>query len=110
MDMCSALVTIGHDGDKRTTVAKTGRTLISYPEVEILLTAHGERSISDLKVVKTIDADHDEEVRRLKMIYKNSMFQKVYPGARVRLPMTAPDDVPRSYENPAKKKADSEAA
>ena len=110
MDMCSAMVAL--HGDKRTIVARGKNNPLSYPEIELIITAHGDRSVTDVKVIQTVDADHDAEIQRLKYKYKNQAFQNCYPGARPRLPMTAPDDIPRAYEVPEKKpaKADSETA
>ena len=92
MDICTCMITLS--GDKRTVVYRGPTNPMTYPEINYMMFAHGERSVSDIKVIKQVETTNQEELQKLRLKYGDP-FNEAFPGSRPKLPFEAPDDVPR---------------
>jgi hypothetical protein len=75
-------------GDDSTIVYRDRSRPIVFPELPILQFLHGEEAITDVYVVGAWDAPNDEVLQRLQSIYAPETIEKVFPGARPRLPLS----------------------
>jgi hypothetical protein len=75
-------------GDDSTVVYRDRSRPIVFPELPILQFLHGEEAITDVHVVGVWDAPNDEVLQRLQSIYAPEVIEKVFPGARPRLPLS----------------------
>jgi hypothetical protein len=92
MDICTCAITLSGDG--RTVVVRGPTNPMTYPEVNLMMFTHGDRYVSDIKVIKTVDTDNATELQNLRIKYGKAM-KEAFPGQRPRLPLEAPDDIPR---------------
>lgn len=114
LDICTALVQL----NEYTVISRSETKPLNYAEVELLRFTLGERAIMDLKVIETVETTNQDVLDRLRERYGKDTVAEAFPGTRPRLPMEAPDDVPRVGAEPleapkhaaSKKKAVKDAA
>ncbi len=92
MDICTCKITLGGDG--RQVVFRGPTNPITYPEVNLRMYMHGDRYVEDIKVIKTVETTNQAELENLRVKYGDSA-RAAFPGQRPRLPLEAPDDIPR---------------
>lgn len=92
MDLCTCEIMLS--GDKRTIIARGPTRPMSWPEINLMMYVHGERNVTNLKVVGEVETDNSTELETLKLKY-GSQAEAAFPGSRPKLPMEAPDDIPR---------------
>src|SRR5262245_19661040 len=78
------MVDLGNDHS--TVVARDRFRPIVFPELPILQFLHGEDAVTDIAVVGQWETTNDEVLARINQIYDPEIVQKVFPGARPRLP------------------------
>jgi len=81
-------------GDNRTIIVRGPTRPMSWPEVNLMMHMHGERYVTDLKVVGEVETDNSQELENLRVTY-GKIAHEAFPGSRPKLPMEAPDDIPR---------------
>ena len=55
---------------------------LSWPEVQIMMTLHGEENVFDIKPITIVDTDTISEKRRLAAKYRhNQVVEQVFPVA-----------------------------
>ena len=94
MDICTCKITLS--GDKRQVVYRGPTKPMTYPEVNLMMFLHGDRFVEDVKVIKTVDTTNQAELEALRVKY-GAQAREAFPGSRPRLPLEAPDDIPRDY-------------
>ncbi len=77
-------VALGGDTDN-IVVRHRGRPIL-FPELMMLQFLHGEDAVTDVHVVGVCEMSQDEALTRLRTIYQAEVVEKVFPGARPRLP------------------------
>ena len=92
MDICSCMITL--KGDKRTVVYRGPTNPLTYPEVNLMMFMHGERFVTEIKVIKEVETTNTEELQNLRSKY-GEVVTEAFPGGRPSLPLTAPHDIPR---------------
>lgn len=90
--------------DDYTVVYRGETNPLNWVEIEYLWFVHGERALSDIVVVDTIEAENMEVLENLRLKYGAKDVSKAFPGQRPRLPMKAPDEFRKGYK-PKKKRA-----
>ena len=109
-ELCSCTVAIG--GDVRAVVPKPK---VSVPEILLLQSINGGDAVTNIKVVGTLDHDHEEERDRLGRMYKDEKVVALFNNygdlpttvSEARISDNLLDPVWRSEKDkqPAKKKA-----
>lgn len=92
MDICTCMITLA--GDSRTKVFRGPNNPMTYPEVNLMMFMHGDRYVTDIKVIRETEMDNATELDRLRVKY-GSVAYEAFPGQRPKLPFEAPDDIPR---------------
>jgi hypothetical protein len=92
MDICTCMIQLA--GDSRTIVHRDRHNPLTYPEVNLMMFMHGDRYVTDIKVIDTIETDNSTELENLRVKY-GKQAEEAFPGQRPRLPLKAPDDIPR---------------
>ena len=100
VDICTCMIQLA--GDARTIVARGPGNPLSYPAVNLMMHMHGERYITDVKVIDSVDRTNAEELENLRVKYGSAAVGEAFPGRAPRLPFIAPDDVPRDGAAPAR--------
>lgn len=90
-DLCSANIKI----NEYTVVHRSPENPIGYAEVEYLRFVLGENAITELVVVKVEETTNNDVLQALRLKFTPSRVAEAFPGTRPRLPLEAPDDVPR---------------
>lgn len=96
MNIAHAKVTL----DDYTVVSRGETNPLNWAEVELLWFQHGERAVSDIVVVDTVEANNAEVLEELRIKYGAKAIAKAFPGQRPRLPLLAPDEYKRAAKNP----------
>lgn len=92
MDMVSCKVQLGADPGN---VAVRGPfEPVSWPEVSILQSIHGEESVYDIEFVSVVKTTAVEEKSRLVGIYGKDAVDLVFPGSRPNIEGQFPGDRP----------------
>lgn len=94
MDICTCKITLG--GDNRQVVFRGPTRPMTYPEVDLMRYMHGDRFVTDVVVIKTVETTNSAELEALRTKYGKTA-REAFPGTRPRLPLEAPADVPRDY-------------
>ena len=84
-------------GDGRQVIFRGPTNPMTYPEVNLMMFVHGDRYVNDIKVIGTRETTNSEELQDLRIKYGKSAHE-AFPGQRPRLPLQAPDDIPRDIE------------
>lgn len=92
MDICTCKITL--NGDSRQVIYRGPTNPMTYPEVNLMMFLHGDRYVTDIKVIKTVETDNQSELHNLRVKYGDATHE-AFPGQRPRLPLEAPDDIPR---------------
>lgn len=107
-DICTAMIQL----NEYTVVARTESNPIGYAEIEVLRFTIGERAVFDIEVIRTEETTNADVLESLRLKFGRDKINEAFPGTRPRLPLEAPDDVPRrtaarpapSVPHPAKPK------
>lgn len=78
------MVTLG--GDPSTIVYRHRGEPILFPELIVLMALHGDDAVNDVHVVGTCEMSQEEATIRLRTIYGKEEIDRIFPGARARLP------------------------
>jgi hypothetical protein len=101
-DLCSANIKL----NEYTVIHRPPEDPMSYAEIEYLRFVLGEDAITDIVVVRSDEATNTEVLETLRLKFGPSKFAEAFPGTKPRLPLEAPNDVPRmTAARPAKGKA-----
>ena len=92
MDICTCMITLA--GDARQKIYRGPTNPMSYPEVNLMMFMHGDRYVEDIKVIQTVETTNQAELENIRVKY-GAVAREAFPGQRPRLPLEAPDDIPR---------------
>jgi hypothetical protein len=90
-DLCTANIRT----NEYTVIHRSPENPIGYAEVEYMRFVLGEEAITDLVVVATEETTNNDVLQALRLKFGASRLAEAFPGTRPRLPLEAPDDVPR---------------
>lgn len=77
-------------GDREQVVFRHRSDPIVYPELIVLQHLHGDDAVTDIAAVGTWNTSYGQVVDHLNVIYGETAFKAVYPGARPNLPLGDP--------------------
>lgn len=101
MHFCTCKVAIA--GDLRQIVERTPFNPVSWPEVEILRSLHGDGSVTDVSVIAEFPQTAKDEKERLRLKYGNAILEDIFPGRNPRMEMEAAGakiKAPPAWKNP----------
>lgn len=102
MHFCTAKIALS--GDLLNVVHRDSFAPVSWPEIEILRTLHGEEAITDIKPFVRIEQSAKDEKHRLAVIYGAEIVEHVFPGRNPQMQLDVegaklPDQIP-PWRNP----------
>lgn len=115
MHFCTAYVALSEDTNQ--SVFRGEFNPISWPEVQIIQSLHGEGSVDQIKPFVDVPSTAKEERDRLAGIYGGDVVEKCWPGRNPNMTLTAPkatlkagvqwrNPISREIEETSGKKAD----
>lgn len=87
MHFCTADIALA--SDEQQVVSRGPRDPISWPEIDVLRTLHGDAAVRNVKPFVWVDQTAQAEQQRLLMIYGNVVTEKVFMGRRPQMEMDA---------------------
>lgn len=87
MHFCTADIALA--SDEQQVVSRGPRDPISWPEIDVLRTLHGDAAVRNVKPFVHVDQTAQAEQQRLVMIYGNVVTEKVFMGRRPQMEMDA---------------------
>jgi len=93
MHICTAYIMLG--GDQGSVVFRGPDNPVSWPEVGVLQTLHGEECVFNINVIDDIVRHRAAEKVRLQAIYGTEVVEKIYPGRSPSIEMQIPGEDPK---------------
>jgi hypothetical protein len=90
MDFVTAKIALG--GDPAHVMCRGAERPVSWPEIRVLQSLHGEANVFDCDFVRSEPSTAQMEKMRLLGIYGKDAIDVVYPGARPMMEMDFPGD------------------
>jgi hypothetical protein len=88
MHFCTAKIRLA--GNVGMEVVRDAFNPVSYPEVDVLRSIHGDDAVLDVQVIAETEQTARDEKERLVLKYGSSAVEAVYPGRSPRMELTAP--------------------
>jgi hypothetical protein len=105
MHLVSCYIALG--GDPQQTLVRGPHDTVSWPEVGVLQTIHGEDAVTKIVVEgEDLEATRASEKLRLISIYGPQVIENVYPGRSPHLEMHMPGHVAKPTKRAAKSDKD----
>jgi hypothetical protein len=96
------MVRIG--GDIRTVMPRGEFNPVSWPEIDVLRTLHGDEAVTDVKPIAKVQQTAKAEKLRLTHIYGAATVEDVFPGKNPQMELDMPGaklpDPPVAWHNP----------
>jgi hypothetical protein len=93
MHICTAYIMLG--GDHGSVVYRGPDNPVSWPEVGVLQTMHGEESVYNIEVIDEVVRHRAAEKLRLQRLYGEGFVESVYPGRSPAIEMQVPGYEPK---------------
>ncbi len=87
MHFCTCAVRLG--GDLRSVVVRDEFSPVSWPEIEVLRSIHGEDAIVDVKPFISVPQSSRAEKDRLALKYGFEKMEEIFPGRNPQMEMEA---------------------
>jgi hypothetical protein len=94
-------------GDPRSVVPRGKDAPVTYPELAVLQSIHGQDAVTDVYEIGTVERSPREERERLNLRYTKAAVEGVFPGSMTSLP--ARGDFPTEADVLAVRKVADEA-
>ena len=93
MHICTAYIMLG--GDQGSVVYRGPDNPVSWPEVGVLQTLHGEDCVFNIEVIDEVVRHRAAEKLRLQRIYGDGVVEAIYPGRSPTIEMQVPGHDPK---------------
>ena len=93
MHICTAYIMLG--GDQGSVVYRGPDNPVSWPEIGVLQTIHGQDCVYNIEVIEEVTRHRAAEKLRLQRIYGDGIVEAIYPGRSAAIEMQVPGYEPK---------------